>query len=153
MINPTADFKGGAINHSFNPNPNYRIEPLHIFVLPTKGSTAVLMFRNKSAKRYRTFERQFNALDDTGKLQTVVKLVFAYSEDVLISPRIDSAVMKDGNLVCLARMNSVYHGFGDSFDAYKRAAAQTALREYAIDELPNPPELLSRDFALNLIDS
>lgn len=153
MINPTADFEGGAINHSFNPNPKYRIEPLHVCVLPTKGSTVVMLFRGENAKRYREFERQFRALDEAGKLQAVVKLVFAYSEDVLISPRVSDEVLKDEGLVRLARMNSVYQGFGESFDAYKHAAAEAALREYAIDNLPNPPELLSKEYALNDLDS
>lgn len=153
MINPMADFEGGAINNSFNLNPNYRIEPLHVCVLPTKGHTVVMLFRSESAKRYRAFEKQFRALDEADKLQTVVKLVFAYSEDVLISPRIGDAVLKDENLVRLARMNSAYQGFGDSFDAYKRAATKTARREYAIDNLPNPPELLSKKYALSTLGS
>ena len=153
MINPMTDFKGGAINYSFNPNPNYRIEPLHVCVLPAKGHTVVMLFRGENAKRYREFERQFRALDETAKLQAVVKLVFAYSEDVLISPRIGDAVLCDENLVRLSRMNSTYQGFGDSFNAYKRAAAEAALQEYAIDNLPNPPELLSGKHALSVIGS
>lgn len=153
MINPIADFKGGAINNSFNLNPKYRIEPLHACVLPTKGRTVVMLFRGEGAKRYREFERQFRALDEADKLQAVVKLVFAYSEDVLISPRIGDVVLKDENLVRLAQMNSTYQGFGDSFDAYKCAVAKTACQEYAIDDLPSPPELLSKEYALSALDS
>lgn len=117
-----ADFEGGAINNSFNLNPNYRIEPLHVCVLPAKGRTVVMLFKSEGAKRHRAFEKQFRALDEADKLQTVVKLVFAYSEDVLISPRIGGAVLKDENLVRLAQMNSAYQGFGDTFDAYKCAS-------------------------------
>lgn len=153
MINPMADFKGGAINYSFNQNPNYRIEPLHVCVLPTKGHTIVMLFRGEGAKRYREFERQFRALNEADKLQTVVKLVFAYSEDVLISPRIGDAILRDENLVRLAQMNSIYQGFGDSLDAYKCVAARTACQEYAIGNLPNPPELLSKEYALGAVDS
>ena len=153
MINPTADFEGGAINYSFNLSPSYRMEPLHICVLPTKGHTVVMLFRGESAKRYREFERQFRTLDEASKLQSVVKLVFAYSEDVLISPRVGDTVLKDESLVRLARMNSTYQGFGDSFSSYNRAAAETALREYAINALPNPPELLSKEYALSVLHS
>ena len=90
-------------------------------------------------------------LDEASKLQSVVKLVFAYSEDVLISPRVGDAVLKDESLVRLARMNSTYQGYGDSFSSYNRAAAETALREYAINALPNPPELLSKEYALSVL--
>ncbi len=148
MINPIADFKGGAINHTLNQSPNYRIEPLHICVLPTKGNTVVLMFRSEAAKRYRVFEKQLNALSEAERLQGIVKLIFAYSEDVLISPKIDSSALEDRNLARLARMNSVYQGFGETHDACNRTAATAALREYAIDNLPSPPNLLSRKYAL-----
>lgn len=148
MINPFADYSGGAINYSFNQNPKYRIEPLHVCVLPTKGRTVVLVFRSEKAKRYRTFERQFNALSEDEKLQSIVKLVFAYSEDALISPRIDANAMNDENLIALAKMNSAYLGFAESYDGYKRAATTTAMQDYAIDRLPNPPELLSAKYAL-----
>lgn len=152
MINLTADFEGGAINYSFNPNPNYRIEPLHVCVLPVKGHTVVMLFRGEGAKRYRKFEGQFRSLDKAAKLQAIVKLVFAYSEDVLISPRIEDAVLKDEGLARLTRMNSAYQGFADSFGAYKRAAAETALLEYAINNLPNPPEFLAKKYALSTLD-
>ena len=112
-----------------------------------------MLFRGEGAKRYRGFERQFRALGEADKLQAVVKLVFAYSEDVLISPRIGDAILKDESLVRLAQMNSTYQGFGDSFDAYKCAAARTACQEYAIGNLPNPPELLSKEYALGVLDS
>lgn len=152
MISPLADFDGNVINYSYNLNPKYRIEPLHVCVLPTKGCTVVLLFRSEKVKRYREFERQFNALSEAEKLQSIVKLVFAYSEDVLISPGIGAGVLKDENLVSLARMNSIYLGFGESFDDYKRTTATTAMQDYAIDNLPNPPELLSKEYALASIN-
>lgn len=37
----------------------------------------------------------------------------------------------------------------DSFDDYKRTAATTAMQDYTIDNLPNPPELLPRDYVLD----
>ncbi len=153
MISPMADFEGGVINHLLNPNPNYRIEPLHVCVLPTKGSTVVMMFRGKKAKRYREFERQFSALDESEKLQAIVKLIFAYSEDVLISPMINQDAIEDENLIRLARMNFAYEGFGDSYSSYKRVTVETALRDYTISNLPNPPELLSREYAIKSLYS
>lgn len=152
MISPFADYDGGAINYSFNQNPKYRIEPLHICVLPTKGSTAVLVFRSGKAKRYRKFERQFNALDEAEKLQSIVKLAFAYSEDILISPGIDKSALDDKNLIALAKMNSAYLGFAESFSDYKRTVTTTAMQDFAIDSLPNPPELLSSKYALAQTD-
>lgn len=81
-------------------------------------------------------------------MQSIVKLVFAYSEDALISPRIDANALNDENLIALAKMNSAYLGFAESYDGYKRAATTTAMQDYSIDRLPNPPGLLSAKYAL-----
>lgn len=125
------------------------MEPIHICVLPSKGSTVVMAFRSEKAKRYRTFERQFNNLDESDKLQTMVKLIFAYSEDVFISKRVSGTVLHDECLAQLARMNHNYFGFGDSMEACKRTALNAALRDFAISNLPEPPRLLSEEYALD----
>ena len=70
----------------------------------------------------------------------------------IISPRVGDAVLKDESLARLARMNPTYQGFGDPFSAYNRAVTETALREYAINALPNPPELLSKEYALSVLN-
>lgn len=149
MISPISDFNGGPINYSYNLSPNYRMEPVHICVLPSKGNTVVMAFRSEKAKRYRTFEKQFNYLDESDKLQAVVKLIFAYSEDAFISKRVSGAVLRDEGLAQLARMNHNYFGFGDSFEACKRTALSVALRDFAISNLPEPPNLLSKEYALD----
>ena len=104
-------------------------------------------------KKVRELERRFSALDESKKLQAIVKLIFAYSGDVLISPMISQDAIEDENLIRLARMNFAYEGFGDSYRSYKRVTAETALRDYTISNLPDPPELLSREYAIKGLDS
>lgn len=148
MISPISDFAGGMINNAYNPSTNYRMEPMHLCVLPTKGQTVVLAFRSKKANRYRGFEKQLRSLSVDQILQAMIKLIFAYSEDVLISKRISSKALHDDNLVALSRMNHNYLCFGDSPENFKRVAIETALSEFAINNLPEPPALLSEEFAL-----
>lgn len=148
MISPVADFEGGMINNSFNPNQSYRMEPMHICVLPSKGNTVVMAFRSEKAKRYRAFERQLNSLSENDQLQAFVKLIFAYSEDVFISKTISDHIIHDQHLAQLARMNHNYLGLGDLPEGYKRVVLETALNDFSIDNLPEPPALLSRQLSI-----
>lgn len=148
MINPVADFEGGLINNIFNQNSAYRIEPIHVCVLPSKGHTVVLMFRSEKAKRYRNFERQFSSLSQEQQLTAVIKLIFAYSEDVFLSKRIPKEALEDEALSKLSRMNCDYIETHSHPAVLGRQAIQTALLDYAIDSLPCPPNLLSSEYAL-----
>lgn len=148
MISPMADFNGGLINNSYNPSTNYRMEPIHICILPSKGATAVLMFRSENANRYRKFEQQFRSLSEQAKLLSIVKLLFAYSEDVLLSKKLPQSVLKNEELAYLARMNHSYFGFANSPNDYKKHIYETALEDYAINNLPDPPNLLLEEYAL-----
>lgn len=58
-------------------------------------------------------------------LQSIVKLIFAYSEDVLISRKISPKAINDDNLAVLSRMNHNYFGFGDSPEEYRRITLKT----------------------------
>ncbi|MCL1890710.1 MAG: hypothetical protein FWG00_01595 [Coriobacteriia bacterium] len=152
MVSPIADCDGSPINYSFNPNPDYRMEPIHICVLPSKGNTVVMMFRGERGKRYREFERQFRLCNDDEQLEIIVKLIFAYSEDVFISKKINPAALMDSNLKTLARMNHNYSGFGSSDYAYKKDVQLAAVRDFSIANLPKPPGLLLKSYALSSID-
>lgn len=148
MVSPISDFRGEMINNAYNPNPKYRLEPLHVGIFPSKGKTVVLAFRDERAKRYRQFERQLNNLSDEQQLHAILKLVIAYSEDVMFSKHIPETVIRDEGLAALARMNHNYFGFGDSTIDCKNTVIAQALEDFAIDNLPDPPNLLLEDFSI-----
>ena len=108
----------------------------------------MLMFRSEKAKRYRNFERQFSLLSQKQQLEAVVKLIFAYSEDVFFSKRLPKEVLEDGALLKLSRMNCDYIETHSHPAMVGRLTIETALSDYAIDSLPCPPNLLSSEYAL-----
>lgn len=148
-VSLVSDFDGKLINNVFNPSPVYRVEPIHVCIFPSKGKTVVLIFRNEKAKRYRSFERRLRALDDEAQLLAIVKLVFAYSEDVLVSKLLPKEVLQNESLTALVQMSDNYIGLGNSFDDCNSAALAQALQDYAIENLPNPPNLLSERYAIS----
>lgn len=149
MVCLVSDFEGGVVNNAFITNIDYKMEPMHICVLPSKGFTTVLAFRSKEAKRYRRFERQFRGVSEEEKLATIVKLVFAYSEDVLLSKQLSRAVLENSSLAELARRGRAYFGFADNFEDYERTAHEASLVDFAISSLPTPPNLLLEKYSLD----
>ncbi len=143
-----SDFEGSVINNVYNQNPEYRMEPLNICVLPSKGNTVVLVFASSCAKQYGAFARQLRSLSDNDALEAIVKIIFAYSEDVLISKRLSESVLKDPSLRQLARMNSAYVLLFHSFEGNVANAIRAALEDYSISALPDVPNLLSEQYSL-----
>lgn len=67
---------------------------------------------------------------------------------MLISKLIPNSVLRDEQLSRLAHMNQKYFGAGDSLKTYVRTALETALNEFAINHLPEPPSLLSESLSI-----
>lgn len=148
MIVPVADFEGAPINQVFNYNPSYRIEPLHACVLPSEGMTAIIMFRRENAKRYRAFEGQFRSLSSDEKLEAIVKLIFAYSEDVVISKKVDLDIMKSESLREIARLNNTYIHFNIDEPLRSTMVRESALYDFTISRMPAVPNLLLPEYAI-----
>jgi hypothetical protein len=148
QINPVADFEGGLINNVFNPNFTYRIEPLYVAILPSRGKTVVLAFRNRDAKRYREFEKQLRLRSEREQLQAVLKLIFAYSDDIIVSKKLSEECFSNESLQSLVCMNPDYIHFTNDISEALGSLRQQACSDFAIDNLPDPPELLSSEYAI-----
>lgn len=148
QINPIADFAGGLINNVYNPNFAYRIEPLYVAILPLKGSTLVLVFRNRDAKRYREFEKQMRLRSEREQLHAVLKLVLAYSDDIIVSKKLSKECFCDESIRDLVRMNSHYIHCTNDASQTTASLLRQACSDFAIDSLPDPPELLSPEYAI-----
>lgn len=148
QISPISDFEGGLINNVYNSNPAYRVEPLYVAILPSRGKTVVLVFRNKEAKRYRAFEKQMRAASEREQLQAILKMLFAYSDDVLLSKRIPNEFLNNKALRDLARMNHGYLHLTNEEKGAKLKILEKARSDFAIENLPDPPELLMPNYAI-----
>lgn len=73
------DFNGNIINNIYNPSPEYRIQNIHISILPLKTETVIVMFIEDGDKRYRPFYKQFNKLTLEDKLAALTLIMFMYS--------------------------------------------------------------------------
>lgn len=148
MIALESDFDGGLINNLHCYSRNYRTDWLYVCVLPSKGCTVVTVFRRADANRYRDFEAQLAKLTDAEALLAIIKIIFAYSEDVYLSKAVKDRVACSEELKALAAMENKYSGFGESYAAYRKAVEKASMQDFAIKNLPKPPALLSREYAV-----
>ena len=86
------DFNGNIINNIYNPSPEYKIQYIHISILPLKLETVIVMFIEDGDKRYRQFYKQFNNLPLEDKLAALTLIMFLYSEDMYFSKSIENEV-------------------------------------------------------------
>lgn len=146
-IVPISGYGGDLINDVFNPNPQYKIQSLHIAILPSNGRTVVLMFHEKSFKRFRNLERDFEERSLADKLSTVLKIILAYSDEFFLSPKLPESVLRMQGLVALTRRNDIY-AYNPLASLGMRGQIEQACNEFAIDGLPDPPNLLLKEYSL-----
>lgn len=89
-----SDIDGQLVNNIYNQNPKYKMSEIHIFILPLKTKSFVLLFVRNDATRYKKFIEQFNNLNEEDKLSVISFIVCAYSEDYFISKAIKKSVIE-----------------------------------------------------------
>lgn len=93
--------------------------------------------------------REFRGLSTDEKQIALLKLIFANSEEVYLSKRLPQSVFEDVELRKLARMNNVYapRDMIGAFDMQRQL--ERAQKDFALDNLPIPPNLLSEAYAVH----
>ncbi len=139
----TVDFNGNIINNIYNPSPEYRIQNIHISILPLKSETAIIMFIEDGDKRYRTFYRQFDKLTLEDKLATLTLIMFMYSEDMYFSKLIEKEV-HDNKILCeVGKTGPDIISFTPFFDPL-----EILKKSYSLDKRHYIPNLLTEKYKL-----
>ena len=84
------------INNIYNKNPDYKTEEIHLCIFPLENKTRILLFMDRTHRRYRKFRKDFMKLSDKQKLYCINYMMLIYSEDWLISHKyLDKIVLND----------------------------------------------------------
>lgn len=141
-----SDFDGTLINDVFNYSESYRTEPLYICIFPLREATRIIVFcRSNGFPRYSRFYRRLKTMKYGHALNTLLKLIVAYSEELYISPALPEYVYSNPGFSSLARMCGARLNRGYESERQRRKAT---CREFAIDALPEPPALLSKEYSM-----
>lgn len=137
------DFEGKIINNIYNHSPEYKIQNIHISILPLKTETVILMFIEDGDKRYRNFYKQFKKLPSEDKLAALTYIIFLYSEDMYFSKSIEKEV-SDSMVLCDAGKTGQdivsYTPFFDPLEVLKET--------HSLEKRYEIPNLLSEKYKL-----
>lgn len=137
------DFNGNIINNIYNSSPEYRIQNIHISILPLKSETVIVMFIEDGDKRYRQFYKQFNKLTLEDKLATLTLIMFMYSEDIYFSKSIEKDVHDSKALCDAGKTGQDIVAFTPFFDPLE------ILKEtHSLDKRHDIPNLLSEKYKM-----
>ena len=99
------------------------------------------MFHRWDERNYRQFSKQFNCLSEKEKLGIINYLVYKYTENYYLSPRVKNIVKNDDYLSLLSRENNELPnlGFNRLFEGIDYTPVQPdqvtnlLLKEYSIE--------------------
>ena len=137
------DFNGNIINNIHNPSPKYRIQDIHISILPLKSETVILMFIENGDKHYRQFYKQFKKLSLEDKLAALTLIMFLYSEDMYFSKSIEKEVRESNTLCEAGKIGADIISFTPFFDPL-----EILKKSYSLDKRYEIPNLLSEKYKL-----
>ena len=102
-IVPYRSISGAIVNDVYNIEKSNLIKDLHLYIFPLRDYTVVGLFCIETAqKRYSTFKREFEKLNATEKERYLCYLAFEYTENIFMSPAVNSSVLKNETLKKLA---------------------------------------------------
>ena len=142
-----SDFEGKMINDIYNPSSDYHIEPVFVCVFPLRQGTRVFMFcRDAGYARFSRFHRQIRSLSQSRAFLSIVKIMLAYSEEIYFSPLLPDSVFEDDSFSLLARWSNIRLLLSD--ESLRRRRKQVC-SECALNSLPDPPNLLSKEYSMS----
>lgn len=149
-----SDFAGKAINDVFNYSPEYRIEPMYICIFPLESTTRIVAFcRDAGYARYAKFHRGLRSKGRNKALMAIMKIVLCYSEEVYFSPLLPVSVFNDQGFEALAKMSNMRMSLFGELQLYNRNLKKQACEEYALDNLPEPPNLLLKEYSISNLNN
>lgn len=105
--------RGKMVNNLNNFDMNYHVEDMQLCVFPLGSETIIMIFYpEKFDKRYRLFRNEFLRLPEKKKLQYISYLIFAYTENLTLSPSVQSEILECKKLKTLANENNGYPNMG-----------------------------------------
>lgn len=104
-----SDFEGNVINNIYNFSPDYHQENIHVAVFPLEKKSIVLLFWEQGKNRYRKFCKQLKKLPIEDQLSAINYLIFAYTENVFLTPNVASIVQKTNHLGMCAGSQPIIH--------------------------------------------
>jgi len=141
------DLHDKIINNIYTPTHLNDTTSIHISIFPLKTSTAILIFLHRSEfSEYKTFFKTFWKKNLEEQLEILNFIIFAYSENVYMSPLLPAEVLENQELIDIVRP------VAPTFFPNKKQIQQDfkiALKEtFSFSNMKRIPNLLSEKYKL-----
>lgn len=146
-ITLVSDLEGMMINNVYNFDKDYEQKNIHVCIFPLKDSTTILMFVKEGDKRYSKFRKQFKKLNFDEQLEVINYMIFLYSDEVYISPKIDTEILNNDNLKEVCSLTSSYMIHTNKPYA-ERNPIKITVNEYDLSKRLKIPNLLLKEFSI-----
>lgn len=100
------DMGGAVVNNIYDYRNTTRMQYLHIGVFPLKQQSVILVFYHKRDKLYRNLRHQFNSSSKEKVFQFLNYLIFGYTENFFISPKLREEIEANQKLQMLCCENN-----------------------------------------------
>lgn len=146
VISLITGFDGEIINDVFNMDKNYKIQDMHICILPENDYTYVIFFFKNHFTRYSKFVKHYIHLNDEEGLRLLFFIMLKYSEDFFYSPQIPD-IEKNVEIVEAASTTTTILYDNDENEDSK---IKKCIQEYDLNNYKNIPNILSKKYCENL---
>ena len=102
------DYRGYIVNDVLNAPDSEILHVAHIAVFPLKHKSVILVFSHKDDTNWRVLQRSIELLNYDDQLIYVSYLIFKFTENYVISPRIDNNFINNENLIKLSKESYDY---------------------------------------------
>lgn len=140
------DLCGKIINDIYNYDPNYKIKELQLAVFPLKNKSVIMLFVEKGNRRYREFFKQLSKLSELEKLKIINYMIFAYTEDFLLSPNLDQQVLNKLKDVAAKTSTISLNPFNVEFSKLK----ESSKKHLSFDNADQIPNILSEQYKIDI---
>lgn len=93
------DLNGRIINNKYEESKDVKLQDLHICIFPLKDKSIIIIFKAKKDWKYNLFIKEFKRLPLEDRLSVLVFIMFAYSEEIYYSKKIEKDINDSVELI------------------------------------------------------
>lgn len=137
------DLEGIVVNNLYSQTGKMQV--LHLCVFPFENTSSIILFMDKTHKNHKEFIQQFNELNKDDKLALLNYIIFLYSEDYYLSPKINETIVNNEalKLVCGSTGVCLSHPSITNIDRINALN-----KNYSLSKFKLIPNLLSKEYRL-----
>ena len=140
----TYDFNGEILNNIYCSSKHLHLKEIQICVFPLEYSSVVIMFVDANIKKYNDFIKQFYKFSEVDQLAIINYIIFLYSEDFYLSPKVSDEIIKNKEFKNI--VGQLTTAISDEYSTTSTIVAGKS--KFDLNKWSSIPNLLSEEYRL-----